>query len=137
MCYRFFLIISNCFGFVKQKKLFFFYYNRLFKQFFYWTFINNIQLHHFLLNKTKQIVFFFNYNRFVKKDFNRLLGRMSWPGFELWYLHLCVWVYNDFVISSIYQQFIFLFNIDINIVLKFMIVSSRTYNQILWLSHLI
>jgi len=30
--------------------------------------------------------------------------RMPWPGFEPQYLHLCVWVYNDFFISSIYQQ---------------------------------
>jgi len=34
----------------------------------------------------------------------KLLGRMTWPGFEPRYLHLCVWVYNGFTISSIYQQ---------------------------------
>ena len=34
----------------------------------------------------------------------KLLGRMPWPGFEPRYLHLCVWVYNGFAISSIYQK---------------------------------
>jgi len=34
----------------------------------------------------------------------KLSGRTLWLEFELWYLHLCVWVYNDFVISSIYQN---------------------------------
>jgi len=34
----------------------------------------------------------------------KLLGRMPWPGFEPQYLHLCVWVYNAFIISSIYQK---------------------------------
>jgi len=34
----------------------------------------------------------------------KLLDRMPCPGFEPRYLHLCVWVYNGFVISSIYQK---------------------------------
>jgi len=35
---------------------------------------------------------------------SKLLGRMPCPGFEPRYLHLYVWVYNGFVISSIYQK---------------------------------
>jgi len=35
---------------------------------------------------------------------SKLFGWMSWPGFEVRYLHLCVWIYNDFVISSIYKK---------------------------------
>ena len=41
---------------------------------------------------------------------SKLLSRMSWSGFEPRYLHLCVWIYNDFVISSIKKKRIYALN---------------------------